>query len=138
MEKAQFAILRFAKYKEAVHLSWMKEQIMALMADTNLLNKKAKTEEMAVLLDKYIPAVEAMRTKLKKYDRAYKELSDENTALATELQTVKNACKEKTSDVIKHAKMQQELCELHALVDRIPTEIVDAYRKRAAGLQKDR
>uniref|UniRef100_UPI003FEE30FE MobV family relaxase n=1 Tax=Gemmiger formicilis TaxID=745368 RepID=UPI003FEE30FE len=38
-------------YKEAVHLSRMKEQIMALMADTNLLNKKAKSEEMETLLD---------------------------------------------------------------------------------------
>ena len=58
----------------------MKERIMALMAETNLLNRKAKAEEMETLLDKYIPAVEAMRTKLKKYDRVYKELSDENTA----------------------------------------------------------
>ena len=54
---------------------------MTLMADTNLLNKKSKMEELGALLDKYVPASEAMRTKLKKYDKAYRELSDENTAL---------------------------------------------------------
>ena len=125
-------------YKEAVHLSRMKEQIMALMADTNLLNKKAKSEEMETLLDKYIPAAEAMRTKLRKYDRAYKELSDENAALAAELQTVKNAGKEKISDKLKYGKMEQELRELHALVDHIPPELLDAYRRRSVGLQKSR
>ena len=125
-------------YKEAVHLSRMKEQIMALMADTNLLNKKAKSEEMETLLDKYIPAAEAMRTKLRKYDRAYKELSDENAALAAELQTVKNAGKEKISDKLKYGKMEQELRELHALVDHIPPELLDAYRRRSVRLQKSR
>ena len=68
-------------FKEAVHLNRMKDQIMALMADTNLLNKKAKAEELETLLNKYVPGVEEMRTKLKKYDRAYRELRAENAAL---------------------------------------------------------
>ena len=68
-------------YKEAVHLNHMKEQIMALMAETNPFNKKAKEEELDALLDRYIPGVEAMRTKLKKYDARYKELLEENKKL---------------------------------------------------------
>ena len=51
-------------FKEAVHLNRLKEQIMAILNDTNPFNKKTKAEELAALLDKYIPGAEAMRTKL--------------------------------------------------------------------------
>ena len=125
-------------FKEVVHLSRMKEQIMTLMADSNLLNKKSKMEELGALLDKYVPASEAMRTKLKKYDKAYRELSDENTALEAELKTAQNAGREKIANKLKYGKMEQELSELHALMDNIPPEIIAAYRRHTVGLQNER
>ena len=125
-------------FKEAVHLTRMKEQILKLMTDTNLLNKKSKMEELEALLDKYVPATEALRTKLRKYDKAYKALSDENSALEAELQTAKDASKEKIADRLKYGKTEQELCELHALIDNIPPEIVAAYRRKTTGLQNER
>ena len=125
-------------FKEAVHLNRMKEQILKLMTDTNLLNKKSKMEELETLLDKYVPATEALRTKLRKYDKAYKALSDENSALEAELQTAKDASKEKIADRLKHGKTEQELCELHALIDNMPPEIVAAYRRKTTGLQNER
>ena len=125
-------------FKEVVHLSRMKEQIMTLMADTNLLNKKSKMEELGAFLDKYVPASEAMRTKLKKYDKAYRELSDENTALEAELKTTQNAGREKIANKLKYGKMEQELSELHALMDDIPPEIIAAYRRHTVGLQNER
>ena len=124
--------------KEAVHLNRMKEQILKLMTDTNLLNKKSKMEELEALLDKYVPATEALRTKLRKYDKAYKALSDENSALEAELQTAKDACKEMIADRLKYGKTEQELCELHALIDNIPPEIVAAYRRKTTGVQNER
>ena len=125
-------------FKEAVHLNRMKEQILKLMTYTNLLNKKSKMEELEALLDKYVPATEALRTKLRKYDKAYKALSDENSALEAELQTAKDASKEKIADRLKYGKTEQELCELHALIDNIPSEIVAAYRRKTTGLQNER
>ncbi len=125
-------------FKEAVHLNRMKEQILKLMTDTNLLNKKSKMEELEALLDKYVPATEALRTKLRKYDKAYKALSDENSALEAELQTAKDASKEKIAARLKYGKTEQELCELHALIDNIPPEIVAAYRRKTTGLQNER
>ena len=94
-------------FKEAVHLNRMKEQILKLMTDTNLLNKKSKMEELEALLDKYVPATEALRTKLRKYDKAYKALSDENSALEAELQTAKDASKEKIADRLKYGKTEK-------------------------------
>ena len=125
-------------FKEAVHLNRMKEQILKLMTDTNLLNKKSKMEELEALLDKYVPATEALRTKLRKYDKAYKALSDENSALEAELKTAKDASKERIADRLKYGKTEQELCELHALIDNIPPEIVAAYRRKTTGLQNER
>ena len=125
-------------FKEAVHLNRMKEQILKLMTDTNLLNKKSKMEELEALLDKYVPATEALRTKLRKYDKAYKALSDENSALEAELQTAKDTSKEKIADRLKYGKTEQELCELHALIDNIPPEIAAAYRRKTTGLQNER
>ena len=125
-------------FKEAVHLNRMKEQILKLMTDTNLLNKKSKMEELEALLDKYVPATEALRTKLRKYDKAYKALSDENSALEAELKTAKDASKERIADRLKYGKTEQELCELHALIDNMPPEIVAAYRRKTTGLQNER
>ena len=125
-------------FKEAVHLNRMKEQILKLMTDTNLLNKKSKMEELEALLDKYVPATEALRTKLRKYDKAYKALSDESSAPEMELQKAKDASKEKIADRLKYGKTEQELCELHALIDNIPPEIVAAYRRKTTGLQNER
>ena len=125
-------------FKEAVHLNRMKEQILTLMTDTNLLNKKSKMEELETLLDKYVPATETLRTKLRKYDKAYKALSDENGALEAELQTAKDASKEKIADRLKYGKTEQEFYELHALIDNMPPEIVAAYRRKTTGLQNER
>ena len=111
---------------------------MDILNDTNPFNKKAKAEELETLLDKYVPATETLRTKLRKYDKAYKALSDENSALEAELQTAKDASKEKIADRLKYGKTEQELCELHALIDNMPPEIVAAYRRKTTGLQNER
>ena len=107
-------------YKEAVHLNHMKDQIMTLMAETNPFNKKAKEEELDALLDRYIPGVEAMRTKLKKYDARYKELLEENKKL--DLKS-RHSIKERM-DVLA------ELEDMRRIVNAIPTEIVEAYTQR--------
>lgn len=62
-------------------------------------------EELEALLDKYVPATEALRTKLRKYDKAYKALSDENSALEAELQTAKDDSKEKIAARLKYGIM---------------------------------
>ena len=86
-------------FKEAVHLNRMKDQIMAILNDSNPFNKKSKAEELETLLDKYVPGVEAMRTKLKKYDKTYKELTAENTELEKELNSAsRESIQKKTGD----------------------------------------
>ena len=111
-------------FKEAVHLNRMKDQIMAILNDSNPFNKKAKAEELEALLDKYVPGVEIMRTKLKKYDKTYKELTEENAELEKKLSS---ASKESVRKKLEISQKLNELDELRRTVDAIPDEVIRAY-----------
>ena len=111
-------------FKEAVHLNRMKDQIMAILNESNPFNKKSKTEELETLLDKYIPGVEVMRTKLKKYDKTYKELTEENAELEKKLSS---ASKESVRKKLEISQKLNELDELRHTVDAIPDEVIRAY-----------
>ena len=111
-------------FKEAVHLNRMKDQIMAILNYSNPFNKKAKAEELEALLDKYIPGVEIMRTKLKKYDKTYKELTAENAELEKKLSS---ASKESVRKKLEISQKLNELDELRRTVDAIPNEVIRAY-----------
>ena len=122
-------------FKEAVHLNRMKEQIMALMADTNLLNKKAKTEELEALLKKYVPGVEDMRTKLKKYSRAYSELREENARLEERLSSATEHSIRKKMEV---QRKLGELEELRRTVEELPPEILAGAKRAAVNKVRER
>ena len=114
-------------FKEAVHLNRMKDQIMAILNDSNPFNKKSKAEELETLLDKYVPGVEAMRTKLKKYDKTYKELTAENAELEKELNSASR------ESIQKKLEIQRKLSELDALrrtVDAIPDAVIREYTEQ--------
>ena len=111
-------------FKEAVHLNRMKDQIMAILNDSNPFNKKVKAEELEALLDKYVPGVEVMRTKLKKYDKTYKELTEENAELEKKLSS---ASKESVRKKLEISQKLNELDELRRTVDAIPDEVIRAY-----------
>ena len=122
-------------FKEAVHLNRLKEQIMAILNDTNPFNKKAKAEELAALLDKYIPGAKAMRTKLRKYDAAYRELTAENAALEKQLGA---ASKESVRKKLEISQKLGELEELHRMVDALPPEILQAAKRAAVYKAQER
>ena len=111
-------------FKEAVHLNRVKDQIIAILNDSNPFNKKAKAEELEALLDKYIPGVEVMRTKLKRYDKTYKELTEENAELEKKLSS---ASKESVRKKLEISQKLNELDELRRTVDTIPEEVIRAY-----------
>ena len=122
-------------FKEAVHLNRLKEQIMAILYDTNPLNKKAKLDELEVLLNKYIPGAEALRTKLKRCDAAYKTLTAENAAMEKQLDA---SSKESVLKKLEINEKLRELDELHRMVDVLPPEILQAAKQVAAHKQQER
>lgn len=116
-------------FKEAVHLNRMKEQIMAILNDSNPFNKKAKAEELEALLDRYIPGVEAMRGKLKQYDKAYKALSEEKAVLEKKLDS---ASRESIRKKLEVQRKLSELDELRRTVEALPPEVIRAYAHHSA------
>ena len=114
-------------FKEAVHLNRMKDQIMAILNDSNPFNKKSKAEELETLLDKYVPGVEAMRTKLKKYDKTYKELTAENTELEKELNS---ASRESIQKKLEIQRKLSELDELRRTVEPSPPRLSVLTQRR--------
>ena len=114
-------------FKEAVHLNRMKDQIIAILNDSNPFNKKSKAEELETLLDKYVPGVEAMRTKLKKYDKTYKELTAENAELEKELNS---ASRESIQKKLEIQRKLSELDELRRTMDSIPDAVIREYTER--------
>ena len=114
-------------FKEAVHLNRMKDQIMEILNDSNPFNKKSKAEELETLLDKYVPGVEAMRTKLKKYDKTYKELTAENAELGKKLNS---ASRESVRRKLEIQRKLSELDELRRTVDSIPDAVIREYSER--------
>ena len=117
-------------YKEAVHLNNLRDRIMELLSGANPLNARSRAAEIEKLLDKYIPSVETMKTKLRKYDTEYKTLTAENAELEGRLKTAEEAGKERIANRLKYAGMEKELQELHSMLDNIPPEIVTAFRQR--------
>ena len=114
-------------FKEAVHLNRMKDQIMAILNDSNPFNKKSKAEELETLLDKYVPGVEAMRTKLKKYDKTYNELTAENAELEKELNS---ASRESIQKKLEIQRKLSKLDELRRTMDSIPDAVIREYTER--------
>ena len=110
-------------FKEAVHLNQQKDMLLELLADINPLNAKKRAAEIEALLEKYTPGVEKMRTRLKKYDSAYKELKAEITAMEKQV----DASKESVTRRLELLQQVQELEKLRKIVDNVPTEILALY-----------
>ncbi len=113
-------------FKEAVHLTRMKDQILQILAETNPLNKKSKAEDLKKLLGRYVPAVETMRTKLKKYDGLYQQLAEEKAALEKKLDS---ASRESVRKKLEINQKLSELEELRRTVEMLPPEILQAAKK---------
>ena len=106
-------------YKEAVRLGKQQAMLMDLIHDITPLNAKRKAAELEALLGKYIPGVEKMRTQLKKYDAAYKQLKAES-----------DSGKLTVAQQMEIAQKLSEYEDLRRVVENIPEEILTEYGKK--------
>ena len=112
-------------YKEAVHLTRQKQEILSLMAEINLFNRKEKNRELEAKLNRFVPAVEAMQTKFRKYESAYEDLQEEKEALEKELVNSKESIYHR----LEIGEQLKDFRDLQKLVKRIPPEILEAYKQ---------
>ena len=119
-------------FKQAAHLTKQKEKLQQLLAEVTPLNAKAKSREIAMLLDTYIPGVENLMTKLKKASKAGKELRAEIAELKKEVNSSKASALrqlELEKQVQKLDDLQQTVKSLRKTVDAIPEDILADYRE---------
>ena len=119
-------------FKQAARLTRQKDKLMELISEMNALNAKAKSKEIAELLDEYVPGVEELMTKLKKTSKATKEMHREIADLKKEV----NSSKASTLRQLELEKKVQELDDLQHMVealqqtiDAIPAEILAMYKE---------
>ena len=123
-------------FKEMTRLDKQRERLEGLLTGINAFNAKSRAEEIAKLLDTYIPNVAKMDTQVKKFSGAYKKVTNENQQLKG-----KNAELEKELDAshrvsvmkqLEDAKLRQSYEAAVQLLERIPPEIVEAYQHRGS------
>ena len=112
-------------FKEMVRLNGMRDKLMELLSEVTPFNKGKKVAEIENLLKRYIPGVEQMRTKLKKYDGAFKEMKQEKEALLKQM----NDSKESTLTQLATLQKLRDYEDLRKTVDFVPAEILEAARQ---------
>ena len=118
-------------FKEMTRLTKQRQKLDQLLAGIGPLNGKKRAAEISELLDSYIPAVEKMRTQLKKYSTAFTSTKAENEKLKKKNKKLSDSLNEATHKSVlkqlKDAKLQREYQEAVAILERIPKAILDAY-----------
>ena len=119
-------------FKQAARLTRQKDKLMELISEMNALNAKAKSKEIAALLDEYIPGVEELMTKLKKTSKAAKEMR-------SEIADLKKAVDRNKASALRQLELEKKVQELDDLqhmvealqqtMDAIPAEIIAFYNE---------
>ena len=118
-------------FKEMTHLTQQRQKLNQLLTGIGPLNGKKRAAEISELLDGYIPAVEKMRTQLKKYSTAFTGTKAENEKLKKKNKKLSESLDEATQESVlkklNDAKLQREYQEALAILERIPPEVLVEY-----------
>ena len=127
-------------FKEMTHLTQQRQKLDQLLTGIGPFNSKKRAAEISELLDGYIPAVEKMRTQLKKYSTAFTSTKAENEKLKKKNKKLSESLEEANHESVlkklEDAKLQREYEEALAVLERIPPEVVAEYT--ASGKDKAR
>ena len=119
-------------FKEMTHLTQQRQKLDQLLTGIGPLNGKKRAAEISELLDGYIPAVEKMRTQLKKYSTAFTSTKAENEKLNRKNKKLSESLEEANHESVlkklNDAKLQRDYQEALAVLERIPPEVITAYR----------
>lgn len=123
-------------FKQMARLNKQKECLEVLPDGVNLLNYKARAQQIGEVLDRYLPDVAKMRAQLKRYNIAFTDTMAENQALKDENAQL-NARLEQTQQrnfakQLEDAKLRKDYAAALRVLERIPREVLDTYAGREA------
>ena len=123
-------------FKEMTRVNKQRQKLDELLKDIGPFNSKKRAAEISKLLDSYIPAVEKMQTQLKKYNVAFTETATENKRLkkkAAELErSLEATTKTSVLKELRDAQLRRDYEDALTLLERIPKEVLDEFRKPKA------
>ncbi len=114
-------------FKEMAHLTKLRSKLDELIVGINPLNKKARLDEIAGLLDKFLPAAEKMGRNLKKYKTAINELEAENDELAKKNKELIDKSKESLLKKLQISQLERDYAAAMDLIKRIPPEVFNEF-----------
>ena len=117
-------------FKEMKHLNKYRTKLEELIFGINLLNKKARIDEVSKILDKFLPAAEKMHRDLNRYRTAFKELEAENTALTNKNKELTEKSKESLVKKLKVLELERDYAAAMDFIKRIPTEVLSEYEEK--------
>lgn len=123
-------------FKEMAHLNKQREKLEVLIGGINPLNKKARLNDIAKVLDKYIPAAEKMHRDLKRYRTAFKELEAENTELSKKNKALTDKSKESLLKKLEIVQLERDYAAATELIGRIPPEVLAEYKREPSAVRK--
>ena len=117
-------------------LNKQRQKLDDLLSDIGPFNGKKRAAEISKLLDGYIPAVEKMQTQLSKYGVAFTQTKSENKRLkkknAELAQSLEVATKTSVLKELRDVQLKRDYEDALALLERIPPEVLDEFRKPKA------
>ncbi len=116
-------------FKEMAHLNKQREKLEMLIIGINPLNKKARLDEIAGLLNKFLPTVEKMNTELKRYRTAFKELENENAELTKKNKALTDKSKESLLKKLQIAQLERDYAAVMDLLGCIPPDLLIDCKK---------
>ncbi len=114
-------------FKEMAHLNRQREKLETLIGGINPLNKKSRLDDIAKVLDKFVPTAEKMYRDLKRYRTAFKELETENTELSKKNKTLTDKSKESLLKKLEIAQLERDYAAAIEFIKRIPPEVLSEY-----------
>ena len=129
-------------FKKMTRLTEQREQLDRLLDGMNPFNAKSRAEEIEKLLDSYIPAVDKMDTRLRKYRGCFLDLRAENRDLKVEnARLASNLEQAQDSSILRQleeARLKQDYEAALNTLNRIPPEILKQYSSgRTQNRQKE-
>ncbi len=120
-------------FKEMTRLTKQQAKLEVMLAGITPFNAKSQAQQIAVFLDKYIPAVESMHTTLRKFNIGLKETAAENKRLKAknaELEeSLEDAQDKSIQKKLADAKLRNDYKAAAAILERIPKDVLDYYTK---------
>ena len=127
-------------FKQMTRLTKQMEKLDAMLSDVKFTNYKERTAQIAAFLEEYIPDVAAMETHMKKYQRCFTTVESEKKALKKKNDdltvALEKSQQQSTVKKLQEARLQSDYERVKGILDRIPSEIIQAYTQRGSKKQE--